>query len=148
MAIITVLEDISVVTFKSVSAEKPVLNKVLEKTAKAGINIDMISLSALTSDKLSFGFTFSDSDLTGLLGVIKDIRAEFDITPLVSSGNCKILIKTDEMREQAGFAAKVFTKLAQVKTEILLVTTSDDEISLLIRASDLTDAVEVLESVN
>ncbi len=144
---IKVFEDISVVTFKSLSAQNPIVNFILEKAAKEEINIDMISLSALVSDKLSFGFTFCDDDLPKLLDALKDIRSQYDAAPLVSSGNCKILIKTDEMREQAGFASKVFSLLAKVNTEILLVTTSDDEISLLIRGSDLTDALEALENL-
>mgnify|MGYP001111253524 CR=1 FL=1 len=144
---ISIGENISVVTFHAVAQGGEAAQRVFEKVALAGINVDMISVSTPLSEKVSFGFTFPDDDLTKLLAVIGSVKKELGITPLVNSGNTKIVIKTDEMREQAGFASKVFSALDKVNAMILLVTTSEDEISVLVRNSDSGDALKALAEI-
>lgn len=133
---ITVTENVSAVTFNNVPLYKTIMEDTLTAVADAGINIDMISMTAPTSERFGFGFTLDDDDMPKLLGVIKTLKERHDITPMINSTNRKIVIKTGEMEAQAGFAAKVFNLLNKIDAMILLITTGIDEISVLIRESD------------
>ena len=133
---ITVTENVSAVTFNNVPLYKTIMEDTLTAVAEAGINIDMISMTAPTSERFGFGFTLDDDDMPKLLGVVKELKEKHDITPMINSSNRKIVIKTGEMEAQAGFAAKVFNLLNKIDAMILLITTGVDEISVLIRESD------------
>ena len=133
---ITVTEHVSAVTFHNVPLHKTIMEDTLTAVAEAGINIDMISMTAPTSERFGFGFTLDDDDMPKLLGVVKKLKEKHDITPMINSSNRKIVIKTGEMEAQAGFAAKVFNLLNKIDAMILLITTGVDEISVLIRESD------------
>lgn len=133
---ITVTENVSAVTFNNVPLYKTIMEDTLTAVAEAGINIDMISMTAPTSERFGFGFTLDDDDMPKLFGVIKQLKEKHDITPMINSSNRKIVIKTGEMEAQAGFAAKVFNLLNRIDAMILLITTGVDEISVLIRESD------------
>lgn len=133
---ITVTENVSAVTFNNVPLYKTIMEDTLTAVAEAGINIDMISMTAPTSERFSFGFTLDDDDMPKLLTVVKRLKEKHDITPMINSSNRKIVIKTGEMEAQAGFAAKVFNLLNKIDAMILLITTGVDEISVLIRESD------------
>ena len=133
---ITVTENVSAVTFNNVPLYKTIMEDTLTAVAEAGINIDMISMTASTSERFGFGFTLDDDDMPKLLTVVKRLKEKHDITPMINSSNRKIVIKTGEMEAQAGFAAKVFNLLNKIDAMILLITTGVDEISVLIRESD------------
>ena len=133
---ITVTENVSAVTFNNVPLYKTIMEDTLTAVAEAGINIDMISMTAPTSERFGFGFTLDDVDMPKLLSVVKTLKDKHNITPMINSGNRKIVIKTGEMEAQAGFAAKVFNLLNKIDAMILLITTGVDEISVLIRESD------------
>ena len=133
---ITVTENVSAVTFNNVPLYKTIMEDTLTAVAEAGINIDMISMTAPTSERFGFGFTLDDDDMPKLLTVVRHLKEKHDITPMINSSNRKIVIKTGEMEAQAGFAAKVFNLLNKIDAMILLITTGVDEISVLIRESD------------
>ena len=133
---ITVTENVSAVTFNNVPLYKTIMEDTLTAVAEAGINIDMISMTAPTSERFGFGFTLDDDDMPKLLTVVKRLKEKHDITPMINSSNRKIGMKTGEMEAQAGFAAKVFNLLNKIDAMILLITTGVDEISVLIRESD------------
>lgn len=133
---ITVTENVSAVTFNNVPLYKTIMEDTLAAVAAADINIDMISMTAPTSERFGFGFTVSDDDLPRLLAVLKELKVKNSLTPMINSTNRKIVIKTSDMTDQAGFAAKVFKLLNEIDAMILLITTGVDEISVLIRESD------------
>ena len=133
---ITVTENVSAVTFNNVPLYMSIMVDTLTAVAEAGIIIDLISMTAPTSERFGFGFTLDDDDMPKLLTVVKRLKEKHDITPMINSSNRKIVIKTGEMEAQAGFAAKVFNLLNKIDAMILLITTGVDEISVLIRESD------------
>ena len=144
---ITVTENVSVVIFNNIPLYKTIMEDVLTAVANADISIDMISMTAPISERFGFSFTVSDDDITRLMAVIKELRQKHSITPMIGTGNRKIVIKTSEMETQAGFAAKVFNMLNKIDAMILLITTGVDEISVLIRESDADAAIEGLKEI-
>ena len=147
MTDIKVYENVSLVTFSDVPSRQRVGSTTLSAVAESGINIDMISQTPPKSDMFSFGFTFSDDDLPELLTVLPKITSVHGITPCVNSGNVKIVIKSKEMEDQAGFAAKVFIACENICADVMLITTSVDEISLLVGDSFAQSRPEELKKV-
>ena len=138
---IIVNENVSVVIFNNVPLNKTIMEDTLTAVAEADINIDMISMTAPFSERFGFSFTVHDDDIVHLITVINSLKKKLGITPMIGTGNRKITIKTSDMETQAGFAAKVYQALNRIDAMILLITTSVDEISVLIRESD-ADAAE------
>lgn len=135
MTQITRYENISAVTFSDVKAGNTFISEVLHAVAEAGINIDMISSTPPKSDRFSFAFSFGDDDIPSLLTVMSKITAVHSVTPFVNSGNVKLVIKNKEMEIHAGFAARVLEITEKIGADVLLITTSADEISLLVSDS-------------
>lgn len=142
---IEVTENVSAVSFNNVPLNKTIMEDTLKCVADAGINVDMISMTAPTSEIFSFGFTMNDEDTPKLLGVVKKLREMGGVSPMINGSNRKIVIKTGEMTETIGFAAKVFNILNRLEAMILLITTGVDEISVLIRDADADAVVAAFE---
>lgn len=141
---ITITEQISVVTFGNIpfESESGFIFKLFEAAAKENISIDMISKASVSTDRTSVGFTFSDEDMQGMLRVLGSLS--FYRPPLVSCGNVKFTIKCEEMKCGTGFAMKVFSALARSMITPILVTTAEDEISVVVRACELSTLDEEL----
>ncbi len=137
---IDVTENVSAVSFYNVPLDRTIMEDTLKIVADAGINVDMISMTAPTSEIFSFGFTVNDDEIPKLLGVVKKLREKDCVSPMINSGNRKIVIKTGKMTNNVGYAAKVFEILNKLSAMILMITTGIDEISVLIRNAD-ADAV-------
>ena len=135
-----VTENVSAVSFNNVPLDRTIMEDTLKIVANAGINVDMISMTAPTSEIFSFGFTVKDDDIPKLLGIVKELREKDCVAPMINSGNRKIVIQTGAMTNTIGFAARVFEILNGLSAMILMITTGEDEISVLIRNAD-ADAV-------
>ena len=142
---IEVTENVSAVSFNNVPLNKTIMEDTLKAVADAGINLDMISMTAPTSEIFSFGFTVNDEDMPKLLKMNKQLKDISGVAPMINSSNRKIVIKTGEMTETIGFAARVFEILNRLEAMILMITTGVDEISMLIRDADADAVVSAFE---
>jgi len=142
---IEVTENVSAVSFNNVPLNKTVMEDTLKIVAKAGVNVDMISMTAPTQEIFSFGFTVDDDGMQKLLGAVKELKEKCGVTPMINGSNRKIVIKTGEMTETIGFAARVFEILNSLEAMILMITTGVDEISVLIRDADADAVVAAFE---
>lgn len=138
-------EKIAVVTFHNIPLATGLAADIFQQLAQNNINIDMVSQTAPVGDVASISFTCADEDLRRVLDVSRVLREQYpQIKALVSSGNCKLQLFGEEMRTTPGVFARALSALAQSKVELLLVTTSEIDISLLIAATDLEVAVQAL----
>ena len=94
------------------------LARYLQIFADTGVVVDMISQSAPHGTTMDFSFTASASKLN-LFG--------------------------EEMVTSCGVAARALNALAMADIEVLLITTSDLDISLLVRAENEDAAYDVLK---
>ncbi len=136
---ITFTEQISVITFGNIpyDNESGFISAIFRAAADKKINIDMISKAAVSTDRTTVGFTFSDNDMPQMLEVLG--KVSFYRPPLVSCGNVKIVVKCAEMAECSGFAMKIFDALADIGVTAILITTAADEVSVVVRESDYID---------
>ena len=122
------------------------LGRYLKLFADNGVVVDMISQSAPHGTTMDFSFTASASDLPQAMKAIS--AANFDKeakdAPLISVGYSKLNLFGEEMVTSCGVAARAMNALAEAGIEVLLITTSDLDISLLVRAENEDAAYDAL----
>lgn len=145
---ITVSEDVALVTFCRMPTDPSVMAGVFSDLASAGINVDMISQTAPQGRTVDLSFTIPSCDLLAVLDILNHFReAHPSVRPMMSNGNCKIQLYGDQMREFCGVAASVVSAVAQSGADLMLITTSEVDISLLIPQACCMDCVHALEKV-
>ena len=139
----TFTEDITLVVLDEAPADLCFVASAFEALSVGKINIDMISQSPPKGSSSGLAFTLSDSDLGAALETIAKLREIFPkIKISVSSGNTKLLISGDDMKNNYGIAAEVFNAVAATHADVRMITTSEIDISLLITNPD----VELIKS--
>ena len=113
-------QNIMLTTFPGAQYSAQSLAEHLDVFAKAGIVVDMICQSAPRGSAVDFSFTTS------------------------YGGYSKINLFGEEMVTSCGVAARALAALAGAGIEIVLITTSDLDISLLIRQQDEDTALDAL----
>ncbi|MBC8584360.1 ACT domain-containing protein [Youxingia wuxianensis] len=145
---ITVTEDVTLVTFNKVYADLKLIADIFADFAKADINIDMISQTAPQGHYIDLSFSLPADQLIKVLELINKFReTHAQLKPMVSSGNCKIQLYGQEMREMHGVAAAAISAIASTQVGLTLITTSEVDISLLVTQADCNAAVKSLEEM-
>lgn len=137
-------QNIMLTTFPGAQYSAQSLAEHLEVFAKAGIVVDMICQSAPRGSEVDFSFTTSYDNFTAVMVALPD--AVKTNPPLISGGYSKINLFGEEMVTSCGVAARALQALAQVSVEVVLITTSDLDISLLVRQQDEDVALEALHT--
>ena len=128
-------ENVTLITLNN--SELCFVSSVLELLSGAGVNIDMFAQTPPQGKRSTFSFTVADDSLGKALEAIADIReAHPDIKPIVSSGNCKLLVSCDRMRNTPGFAARLLKAAADARVDARPITTSEIDISILVTSAD------------
>ncbi len=145
---LTYTNNLTLISLSSLPCDNKVFATVLEACAKQGINLDMISQTARKGGSLNMSLTLSDDDLGDVLTVLGDLRSHnINIKPEILPSTCKVNYFDTGMVNTPGVAAKVFTALSAADVEVMLVTTSDSDISVLVPAHWQDEAVKVLAEV-
>ena len=107
------------------------LARYLQIFADNGVVVDMISQSAPHGTTIDFSFTAAGSDLP--------------LVMKISVGYSKLNLFGEDMVTSCGVAARALNALAMAGIEVLLITTSDLDISLLVHAENEDAAYETLK---
>lgn len=137
--------EITLITLQHCPANPDFLAKVFVNIANLGVNVDMISLSPNHGSNTTVSFTIKDEDLGKILKFTAALQDEYSVKIIVSSGNCKINVYDQNMVNTPGVAAKAFSAVSSVNTDIRIVTTSDVDISLLVTEADFGTTLEAVE---
>lgn len=141
---ITSEQNIMLTTFPGAQYSAQSLAEHLDVFAKAGIVMDMICQSAPRGSEVDFSFTTSYDNFTAVMVALPD--AVKSNPPLISGGYSKINLFGEEMVTSCGVAARALQALAKASVEVALITTSDLDISLLVRQQDEDVALEALHT--
>ena len=135
-------QNIMLTTFPGAQYSAQSLAEHLKVFAEAGIVVDMICQSAPRGDSVDFSFTTSYDNFAAVMKAIP--AAAKANPPLISGGYSKINLFGEEMVISCGVAARALAALAEAGVEIALITTSDLDISLLVRQQDEDAALNAL----
>ena len=143
---ISVVEDVTLVSLNDSPADTNTISRIFDMISTNNIDVDMISQTPPHSNKPHLSFTVSGDDLGKILELSAKIRDLYpDVKLSVSNGNCKISVFGEAMKGQPGVAAKVFAAAAKANTDIIMITTSEVDISMLVPQSDLTATLESIK---
>ncbi|MEG0484809.1 MAG: ACT domain-containing protein [Oscillospiraceae bacterium] len=135
-------QDVMLISFTGVNINTFPLSSALSDFAASGVVVDMICQSAPRKEEIDYSFTTSYSYFSTVLKTIAKYKAP---VPLISSGYTKINLYGEDMVTTCGVAAMALKALSEVQISIFMITTSDLDISLLIREEDEDTAITSLE---
>ena len=143
---INIETDLMMISVQDVAFRGNSLSRYLDIFAETGVVVDMISQSAPHGTSMDFSFTAYSSDLPLVMKAISAANLDKDAkaSPLISVGYSKLNLFGEEMVTSCGVAARALAALAGAGIEIVLITTSDLDISLLIRQQDEDTALDAL----
>ena len=119
--------------------------RYLQIFADTGVVVDMISQSAPHGTSMDFSFTAYSLPLVMKAISAANLDKDAKASPLISVGYSKLNLFGEEMVTSCGVAARALNALAMAGIEVLLITTSDLDISLLVRSENEDAAYEALK---
>lgn len=142
---LTTVEEVTLVTFDHAPASPAFLSDFFRLAAEKRINIDMVSQTAPQGGNISLSCTIMDHELTDILAVNSALKGKYPALRAASNaGNAKIVLNGD-MKDSYGVMDRVISLFAEKQVEINLITTSEDEISILISGSSLGKVIPSLK---
>lgn len=143
---ISMVEDVNLVTFEKAPAGIDFLSKLFSAVGKAGINIDMISQTTIMGEFVTLSFTVASENLGAVMTLANQIREKHPtLKPIIKSGNAKIWLYGDDMADYVGVAAQAFEALRGKGIDVIMTTTSEVDISLLVDDESAEEALKTLQ---
>ena len=106
----------------------------------------MIPQTAPQGSEMDVSFTTDSHQVVKVLTVISRIRDQYrQIKIMVSTGNCKLQLYGEEMREMTGVASRAIQSLLEQGIDIIMITTSEIDISFIVSPANQLRATQVLE---
>ena len=132
-------------TLRGVPDIPGVAAKILGPISDAGIEIDVIVQNISAENTTDFTFTVNEDDAVAAEAILLEMSNSFGGGLVeVDSDIAKISIVGRGMRAHAGIASKMFEALANEQINILLITTSEIKISVVIKRDSMKDAIVCL----
>ena len=116
----------------------------LDAFAQNGVVVDMICQSAPRGTRFDLSFTTCGDAFAAVMQVITKLAPDKQQAPLISRGYSKLNLFGEEMVTSCGVAARALSALADENIEVALITTSDLDISLLVREENEDVALSAL----
>lgn len=143
---LTAQDNIMLVSIKDAGAS--LMSSTLTDLAEAGVVVDMISQTPPVGSTFSFSFTASYDDFDRALKAIGTAKqGHHGNLPMISGGYAKVNLFGEEMADRVGVAAQALAALCAAEVDIAMITTSDLDISLLVRSEDADVAGQKLTEV-
>ena len=133
-------------TLSNVSDKPGISAAIFGPMAEADINVDMIVQNVTPDGKQTdVTFTVCQGDLEKAKAALEAARGEIEFESLHSDGDvAKVSVVGVGMRSHAGVAQEMFKTLADKNINIIVITTSEIKVSVLIEESYLELALRAL----
>ena len=132
-------------TIRGVPDLPGVAAKILGPVSDAGIDVDVIVQNISADNTTDFTFTVDQSDADAAKIILKETSESLGGGSIeVDDDIAKVSIVGRGMRGQSGIASKMFQALADHEINILMITTSEIKISVVIQKGLMEKAVNAL----
>ena len=140
--------NVAKVTLLGVADRPGIAATIFEPLAEVGISVDTIVQNASVDRLTDMTFTVARSDLTGALGVVRDIARAAGAREVASADNlAKVSIVGTGMQNAPGYASRMFRALFDAGINIEMITTSEIRITCIVGEDQARDAVRALHQV-
>ena len=132
-------------TIRGVPDIPGVAAKILGPISDAGIDVDVIVQNIGADNTTDFTFTVDKSNFSKAENILKDTSSSLGGGKVEADDDiAKISIVGRGMRANAGVASKMFQALADGEINILMITTSEIKISVVIKRGEMEQAIKAL----
>lgn len=140
-------KDEAQITITGVPDNPGIASKILGPVTKANIEIDMIVQNVSEDGHTDFTFTVHRNDYAEALELVEKISKELGAKRVVGNDKIvKVSIVGVGMRSHAGIANTMFETLAHEDINILMISTSEIKISVVIDEKSLESGVRSLHA--
>ncbi len=140
--------DEAQLTISGVPDKPGVASDILGPITEANIEIDMIVQNVAEDDTTDFTFTVHRNDYTSALDLLKQTGDKLGARRVTGNDSIvKISIVGVGMRSHAGIASRMFSALAKEGINILMISTSEIKISVVVDEKYLELGVRTLHDV-
>lgn len=138
--------DLAKITVVGVPDKPGIAARIFTALATVGVSVDTIVQNAsLSGGSTDLSFTVYQHDLENAMGVVKLIAGEIGAKDQVSDESLgKVSVIGTGMLGNPGYAARMFSSLAEASINIELIATSEIRITCLIDRKQVKEAVRVL----
>ena len=140
--------DEAKLTILGVPDEPGIASKILSPIGAANVEVDMIIQNVEEDGTTDFTFTVNRGELAKAKSILEATAKEIGAREVATRSDIvKVSIVGVGMRSHAGVASKMFTALADEGINILMISTSEIKISVIIEENYLELAVRTLHTV-
>jgi aspartate kinase len=119
--------------------------QILGPVADANIDVDMIIQNASTEGMTDFSFTVHRNDYAAAMALLEKVKAHVGARAIVGDNKiCKISMVGVGMRSHVGIASQMFRTLSEEGINILMISTSEIKISVVVDEKYMELGVRVL----
>ena len=145
---ITTHDDVALITIRSQTSDQSLVGEIFNAFATANVVIDMISQTVPQGSTMDISFTTDSQSMVTVLTVINRIKEQYkQLKIMVTTNNCKVQLFGEEMRQMTGVASSAIQILLKNAIDIIMITTSEVDISFIISPSHHSNAIERLETL-
>jgi aspartate kinase len=135
----------SKITVLNIPDEPGIASKLFGKLAESSIMIDMIVQNVGEKGYADISITVNRDFAQDAESIIEGLKSDFgDIEIIRNDEIAKVSVVGIGMKSQAGVAARVFSALSESKINILMISTSEISISVIIDTNHSENAVKLL----
>jgi aspartate kinase len=133
------------VTVRRVPDQPGIAAKIFSLLNEMGVNVDMIVQNMSEDGYTDISFTISTGDIEKTSPIIERIKREVGVSEVVTTPNiAKVSVVGIGMRSHTGVAQKVFRTLGERGINIMMISTSEIKISVVVDRSRADEAVIAL----
>jgi len=128
--------------------DKPgIAYQILGPIADANIEVDMIVQNVGIDNTTDFTFTVNRNDFDKALAILKNTASELDASDVIGDDRIvKISVVGVGMRSHAGIASRMFNALSKEGINIIMISTSEIKVSVVVDEKYLELGVRTLHS--
>jgi len=139
--------DEAKLTIEGVPDQPGVAYRILGPIGEANIEVDVIVQNVGHDNTADFTFTVARNDLTRAEAILNSVAGELKAEKVAANSKiAKVSVVGVGMRSHAGVASQMFAALAKEGINIMMISTSEIKISVIIEEKFLELAVRALHS--
>jgi len=140
--------DEAQITVRGVPDTPGIAYRIIGAVSDSNIEVDMIVQNISGDNITDFTFTVSRSDYDNVTEIVKKVSTELGAADVSGRKDiAKLSIVGVGMRSHAGVASKMFEALAAEQINILMISTSEIKVSVVIDEKYLELGVRVLHDI-
>lgn len=120
--------------------------RLFRDVAEAGINVDVIVQNVSHDGRANISFTIPEEDIARVQKLFEDHNVVKNTEVAYDDQIAKISIVGVGMRSHTGVASKMFSVLAEAGVNIIMISTSEIRVSVVIPKDRADEAVQALHA--